>query len=276
MNSYLIAARFLSSRDDLPVPPVDHPVDPTGQLIMTIGTGLAAVAFWALACLIARRQRTVVPILIMLSGLCCLGLELVYDNNFRVWFYDSPDTWVVYHAYGVAHPWWLVLTYTWCYGGLGLLVWRKIQSGGNRSDVYRLGGVFAAVYTAFEVIGINLGTYEYYGPSPFRLFNFPLWLSFSNMVVPMVMGVAVAWVCRSVTGSRTWAILVVGPASFAMMQFLLFPALVAINTAGVPTPVLYGAVIVALGFGTVTLRLIMSTIPVQRNASLEAPELALR
>jgi hypothetical protein len=259
-----------------PSPPVEHVLNTGGQLTMTIGTSIVAVGFYVFAVRMARRERSPWPVIVMLGSALCMLLEPVYDANFHVWFYDRGEIWGLYSAYGMTQPIWVPITYLWVYGGLALLVCRHLIRGGSRRDMGRLIVVVFTVFSLFELIGINLDTYEYYGPHPFRVMGFPLWLSVMNTTVSITAGVAVYRLLPVVRGAERWLLLVVVPASFAMMEFLAFPALVVINTDDPPMWLVYAAVLLAVAISCAAQRLVLKAVPEHRRAPADPAELTER
>ena len=249
------------------MPPVGHELNVAGQVGMTIGTSIVAIGFYVFAVRLARRERSIWPIAVMLSSALRMLLEPIYDANFHVWFYDVGRIWGLYSSYGMTQPIWVPITYLWVYGGLALLICRHLIAGGSRRDMGRLTLVLFSVFTAFELIGINLGTYEYYGPHPFRVMGFPVWLSVMNTTVSVVAGVAVFRLLPVLRGAETWALLVVVPASFAMMEFTAFPALVVINADGPPMWLVYASSVVAMAVCYLTQRLVLKAVPEERRAA---------
>jgi hypothetical protein len=231
----------------VPVPPVDQTLGTTGQAVLTVVTAVVAVVALSLIVRMARRERTVWPIVIGVGGILCLGLEPIYDNLFNIWFYDAGDIWKAYTSYGMVQPVWVPITYVWCYGSLAIYAARRVDRGLTRAGAWRLAGVFMVVYTIFEFVGINLGVYEYYGPHPFRVFNFPVWVSVSNGSIGMIAGILIARLRPLLAGRQIWALVPVVPAVFAMVSFGgSFPALVAMNAPDAPTAVIWLAAIASM------------------------------
>ena len=256
----------------LPQPPVDQPLDPTGQTVLTIATSVVALGFVLFTVRLCRQRRTWAPALLMASGVLCLVLEPVYDDQFHIWFHDRGQMWGTYSAYGMTQPVWVPITYAWCYGGLALLVWRRLVTGMTRSGLLRMTGMLLAIFTVFELVGINLGVYTYFGDHPFRLFGLPIWVEIPNTVLTVVAAVAFARLEPVLRGFGRAALLAVVPAAFAMLSFgAAFPTLVVISEAGRPTALVYAATMISLALSVAMLHLAVQAVP----TSAPTPDRAL-
>lgn len=255
----------------VPVPPVDQALDTTGQAVLTVVTALAAVVALTLIVRMAHRERTVWPIVTAFSGILCLGLEPLYDRLFNIWFYDAGDVWKAYTTYGMAQPVWVPITYLWCYGSLAVYAARRVDRGLTRRDALRLTGIFLAVYTAFEFVGINLGVYGYFGPHPFRVLDFPVWLSVANASIGLIAGIAIARLRPRLDGRQIWALLPVVPAVFAMVSFGgAFPALVAMNMPDAPAALVWAAAVASMALECSMLHLAALLLPAETRATRRA------
>ncbi|HTK65807.1 MAG TPA: hypothetical protein VL595_25720 [Pseudonocardia sp.] len=252
-----------------PIPPVDQPLDLTGQTVLTAATSVVALGFALFTLRLCLRRRTWAPALLLASGVLCLVLEPVYDDQFHIWFHDRGQMWGTYSAYGMTQPVWVPITYAWCYGGLALLVWRRLMDGMTRAGLLRMTGMLWAIFTVFELVGINLGVYTYFGDHPLRLFGLPIWVEIPNTVLTVVAAVAFARLEPLLHGIGRASLLAVVPAAFAMLSFgAAFPTLVVISEVGRPTALVYGATIVSLALAVAMLHLAVQAVP----ADAPAPE----
>jgi hypothetical protein len=246
----------------IPSPPVDLPLNGTGQWVLTLVTTGAAVVFVLLTVRECRRRGSAAPGLLLGSGALCLFLEPVYDDQFHIWFHDQGHMWRTYTAYGMPQPVCVPITYAWCYGGLALLVWRRLADGGGRAEVLRTAGGLLAVFTGFELIGINLGVYTYYGAHPLRLLGLPLWVEVPNTVVTVVAGVAFARLEPLIGGLGRLSLLAVVPSAFAMVSFgATFPTLVTISRADPPPALVYLATAASFALAAAMLHLALQAVP---------------
>jgi hypothetical protein len=214
----------------MPIPPVDVPVNQTGQWIMTIAVIVALLAAAIAAVRVSRRLRSWAPTTMLAGSLLAGFIEPIYCSTMHLWYY-RPGQWTMYSAMGISQPVWSWLSYGAFYGGLTLLVWWRIEQGASRASITKLGAVLIGIGIATEIACIRLGTYEYYGPHPFRVLSFPVWISVANAVIGIVAGVAAARLRPLLSGPQTWAYIALVPATMTAIQFGTgFLALDVINT----------------------------------------------
>lgn len=252
----------------IPAPPVDLPLNTTGQTVLTVLTSVVAIGFLGFTAAQCRRLRSGMPALITASGFVCFLLEPIYDDQFHIWFHDRGARWGLYQAYGMDQPVWVPITYLWCYGGLALLVWRRSRAGATREQVLRLAGTLLAVFLAFELIGINLGVYTYYGPQAFRVLGLPIWIEVPNTVLCVVAGVAFARLEPLTSGIGRLSSIAVVPAAFAMLSFgASFPALLTMSRTDASTPLVYVAAVVSVALALAVLHLALLAVPARPAAA---------
>lgn len=224
-----------------PYPQVTQPVNTTGQLIMAIGTTAVMLAAVAWTIRLARRQRAVWPVVILVSGLFASLLEAIYDNAFNLWFYTGPEVFGGYDGFGIHVPWWVSVTYVWVYGAQAVWLATRIDGGATRRDILRYAALLWWVFTGFELVGTNLGTYGYFGAHPYRVTGFPVWVSVANTAIVVVAAVAITRMRPMLPGARAWAMIVLVPGAFALGTFTpSFPTLEIISHPE-PDPVLLWA-----------------------------------
>lgn len=209
-----------------PYAPVTVPVNTTGQLIMAVGTTLVMVLAVAWTLRLAARERTVWPVVILVSAGFCSLFEAIYDNAFNLWFYTGPEVYAGYDGFGIHVPWWVPVTYVWVYGAQAVWLATRIDAGATRRDIGRYSALLWCVFTGFEMVGTNLGTYGYFGEHPYRLAGFPIWVSVANTAIVVVAAVLITRLRPLLPGPRAWAMIVLVPAAFALGTFTAsFPTL---------------------------------------------------
>jgi hypothetical protein len=246
-----------------PLPPIHQAVDTGGQWIMAVGTCLVLVAAVILTVRLARRLGSVWPIVILASAGLASLCEPLYDNAFNLWFYDGPKTWALYRAFGGnPQPFWVPVTYVWVYGAQALWVWNRLSRGASRQDITKLIVTLWAVFTGFELVGINLGTYTYYGQHPFRLADFPVWLSLANVAIVVLVGIAVWKLQPLLSGLRQASLLVVVPAMFCLVSFgTSFPTLVVISHTNSSPALMWAAGAFSMLLGVMIISLATLAVP---------------
>jgi hypothetical protein len=251
----------------MPIPPVNTPVNPTGQWIMTLAV-IVALLFVAVAAVrMSRRLQTPAPAILLAGSLLAGFIEPMYCLTMHLWYYRVGQ-WGMYSAMDVTQPVWSWLSYGAFYGGLALLVWWKVEHGATRTSIARLGGVLLLVGIATELLCINLGTYEYYGQHPFRIGSFPVWIAVANAVVGIVAGVVAARLRPLLPGAQAWAYLALIPVSMTAIQFGTgFLALDVINTPDPPIWLLYLSAIASMALAATVAFVALKLVPKHQPAA---------
>jgi hypothetical protein len=259
----------------MPTPPFDTAVNPTGQLVMTILTvsALIGVAYGGVR--MARSKGTPAP-LIMLAGSLLAGcIEPMYCAAFHLWYYRVGQ-WSIYTVLGQTQPIWSWISYCPFYGGLTLLVWNQLDKGATRREIARIGAVLIVVGIVTEIVCIAAGTYEYYGPHPFRIASFPVWIAVANAVVGVVSGILAARLRPLLPGRQAWAYLALVPVTMTMVQFGTgFLALDVINTPNPPSWLMYLAAIASMGLSGAVAWTALRLVPARRPAGADPTVRAL-
>jgi len=234
----------------MPIPPVDAPVNPLGQWIMTICVIVALLATALAALRMSRRLQTWGPAVLLAGSLLAGFIEPMYCLTMHLWYYRVGQ-WSLYSSMNVSQPVWSWLSYGAFYGGLSLLVWWRVEQGATRAAIARLAGALILVGIVTEILCIKLGTYEYYGPHPFRVASFPVWIAVANAVIGIVAGIAAARLRRLLPGAQSLAYIALVPACMTMVQFGTgFLTLDVINSPNPPTWLLYVSAIVSMGLAS--------------------------
>jgi hypothetical protein len=251
-----------------PYPPVIQPVNTTGQLIMAVGTTVVMLLAVAWTLRLAARRKQVWPVVIVVSAGFCSLMEAIYDNAFNLWFYTGPDVFPGYDGFGIHVAWWVSVTYVWVYGVQAVWLATRIDAGASRRDIGRYSALLWCVFTAFEMVGTNLGTYGYFGEHPYRVAGFPIWVSVANTAIVVVAAALITRLRPLLPGARAWAMIVLVPAAFALGTFTSsFPTLEIISHPD-PNPLLmWVSATVSMVLGAVVCYLACLPLPAERTTS---------
>src|SRR5437763_1740307 len=91
----------------IPNPPLDMRTPATTDAIFSTVSVLLAVAAVAYALVLWKRERTVIPALIVLGGGCAALIEPIVDVNGGCWW-PRHGGWVAFHLFGTPVPIWAV------------------------------------------------------------------------------------------------------------------------------------------------------------------------
>ncbi|KAH0427496.1 cytochrome p450 [Colletotrichum camelliae] len=114
--------------------------------------------------------------------------EPIYDNALMLYFY-GPGQWTAFTSMGVPQPVWVYSGYT-LYGTVSVFLNRQIASGITRPLFFRYAVIELASSCLFEIVVINGGVYEYWGPHVLRIFKYLIVIGILETVQVMFYSVA--------------------------------------------------------------------------------------
>jgi hypothetical protein len=191
------------------------------------------------------RERTPFYVLVVLAvALGGIG-EPLYDEATMLYFY-SPGIWSLFTAFDIPQPIWVYSGYVTLYATVAVALIRKIKHGISRLEVWKWAGLELLTSCAFEMIAINGGAYENWGPHVFRILHYPLCIGILEAAQVICFSVAAAHLQFSASGWKPLlGIFVLFPATFTMANFGAgAPMIIALHSAN-PSPaiVTFGSIV---------------------------------
>ncbi|RAV01571.1 hypothetical protein [Mycolicibacter senuensis] len=210
-----------------PSPPYDLPLNTTMQAVATfvLWGGTALLSIYAVS--MARRERTIFPVVLVLAVAVGSLIEPMYDITYHLLWLDAGQQWTLFTSFGLPQPVWVMPAYVMVFGMPALLMYRSLAKAVTLVQVFKFAGLTALTTTMFETTAINLGLYVYYGESPWRLFNYPLFIGFMEGV--QITGFAVLAALLSVYATKQ---------AHCLALFAIFPCNFAFETLGAGFPTL--------------------------------------
>lgn len=205
----------------MPGPPVDRELNLLMQDILTFGSWGLALVLLAVAVRMSVRERTpFYALLVVATGVAAFA-EPLYDEGMVLYFYSTDGMFTHFTAFDIPQPIWTHSGYIVLYATAALWVAYKIQRGGlTRASLFAFAGLELAMSCTFEIIGINGGAYEYWGPHTLRIFDYPLVIGVLEAAQATCFGVAAALLRQRVS---SWVgllgLFVVFPCTFFMVNF---------------------------------------------------------
>ena len=157
-----------------PVPPPGMPMPQEWQLYLTIVFGIFAAISWGYAIWLARRNRDIVPILVMLGGGIAVLAEAPVDILGMCYWADIGQ-WTIYETFGRKIPVITLFAYTTFYGGVVVMTLNQFRNGISYGSLWKWFWIWTIMEFLWEPIPIHYGVWMYYGEQPFRVFDFPIW-----------------------------------------------------------------------------------------------------
>jgi hypothetical protein len=245
----------------LPDPYVlNHPVSAAGQTFMEIAVCAAVIAVLVAAVRVRRRWQTSMGFVLVLATLLASGVEVVFNTAGQFWYY-RPGADALFTTWGRSLPTWALGSYVPFYGGLGMIGWFLMERGAprRRMAIYAVSVWVFAIVTEVSLVGIHV--YQYFGPQPYEIARFPIWVSAANAGICTSVAVGAPLLARSLRGPAQWLMVAAGPS--LVSAFLIgttFPAVLALHSDHPSTGLLYlagaASTLLAAGVCALVLRLV--------------------
>jgi hypothetical protein len=248
-----------------PLHVVHHHLNLAGQNVLTYGSWILTVALLVVAVLLGRKERgTPFYVLLVLSSMVAAFAEPLYDVGFALYFYSTHGMQTTFTAFGIPQPIWAYSGYAVLYAAPAIYINRKIQQGQlTRGGLLPVAGVIFGMSCAFEMIGINVGTYTYWGPHVLRIFKYPLVIGALETAQVVCFAVAAAELRRrSRSALDLLALFVVFPCTFFLANFGAGAAvIIGIHVKDTSTLLVTLTTLLSIGCAAVLIRLASSFLP---------------
>jgi hypothetical protein len=221
-----------------------------------------------------RRERTPFYILVVLATMVGAFAESLYDEAFSLYFYSTHGMQSFYTAFEVPQPVWTHSGYAVLYALPAVLITFKIRNGRfTPNALYMWAGVELAMSCVFEVTGINIGTYTYWGPFVLRVFHYPLVIGVLETAQTICFAVAASQLRQRTTSP--WGLLglfVVFPVAFFGANFGAGSAvIIAIHASPVTHLAVYLCTLLSMVFAITIVCFAAALLPSPTAAGRAAP-----
>lgn len=158
----------------MPTAPYDHPLNLVMQDVMNyVSYGLTfllllyTLKLW-------RRESTPFYTLLLLAVFFGAFCEPIYDMGMMLLFY-VPGIISHFSAFNIPQPLWTHSGYAILYAFPAIMICQRIHQGTlTRTALFGFAGLELLMSCVFEILGINFGTYTYWGPHVLRVLNYPI------------------------------------------------------------------------------------------------------
>ena len=229
-------------------PPLGEPAHETATYLFTV---LMAVFFVGLAVwsgVVARRERSWLPLACLVGGLVSFAYEPLLDSVAHI-FYPVGSPLIAGTIYGSSIPWFVVMAYVFWVGAGTFLLARYFDRRPTGRAVLQAYLLACCVEPLFEYPAVLSKALLYYGDQPFKLFDYPLYWPFGNSGSVFVAGYVLHLARPYLKGLRGFVVAALVPALgfFAVNGAGSWPVWLAINS-DTPMAVIWlaGAAAIAL------------------------------
>jgi hypothetical protein len=258
----------------MPTTPIDvvhHHLNFAGQNVLSYGSWVLTAALLVVAIRLGRKENGS-PFygLLILAAMVAAFAEPLYDVAFSLYFYSTKGMHHTITAFGVPQPVWAYSGYAVLYAAPAIYINRKLQQGKlDRAGLVPVAGVILLMSCAFEMIGINVGTYTYWGPHVLRIFKYPLVIGVLETAQVVCFSVAAAELRkRSRSPLNLLALLAIFPVTFFGANFGAGSAvIIGIHLGNPSTAIVTVLTLVSIGCAGLLIRLAASFLPAAQPAA---------
>jgi hypothetical protein len=249
----------------MPTAPIHHHLNLAGQDVLTYGSWGLTVVLLVVAIHLGRKEGgTPFYLLMVLAAMVAALAEPLYDAGFSLYFYSTHGMQRTFTAFGVPQPVWAYSGYAVLYAAPAIYICRKIQQGTlTRNGLLAVAGVEFLMSCAFEMIGINAGTYTYWGPHVFRIFKYPVVIGVLETAQVVCFAVAASQLRRRVNKTTgLLALFAIFPVTFFAANFGAGAAvIIGIHAQNTTRLIVTLTTLVSIGCAAVLIRLAASFVP---------------
>jgi hypothetical protein len=238
----------------MPVPPYDHHLNLAMQTVATIVLWGGTLALLAYCVRLGRRERSVFPVVLVLSVAVGSIIEPLYDIAYHLLWY-TPGQWTLFTAFQLPQPIWVMPAYVMVFGLPAVLLYRRLAAGADLTFIFKVGGLLVLTTAFFETTANNVDLYGYYGMAPMRLLKYPLWIAVMEAAQITGFAVLAAVLKRRATRPLHYlALFAIFPANFAFdVLGAGFPTIIAMNTPHPSTVILWLTSFASIGLAATSL-----------------------
>jgi hypothetical protein len=202
-SSVLAASWAQASLNQIPQPPAHMPA-PHGPIVFY------AIFNWLLTALVvvllvreAWRTRSAFPLAFLAGGALAGFVEPIFDGNIHVWFAQPPGDTPGWRFYNVPYPWYVIPGNA-VLGGPVYWMYYKFRHGISAGGLWTFFIAWWLADVFQEIPGTTMGAYAYYGPQPFVVAGYPVWIGMlAGLGIPLA-GYAAFALRDVVSGARLW------------------------------------------------------------------------
>ncbi|GAB3377717.1 hypothetical protein NCG89_13965 [Spongiibacter taiwanensis] len=242
------------------LPPEGTVMPATAQLVTTVVYGLAGLVFVAYAIVLAKRERSALPLLLLFGSMTTLYLEPIVDVLGNA-MHPVEGQYNVLTTNGHPVPLAVLVGYIWYFAALPLMCYSMMkQRTLNQAFVWKS---FAAVVLSaalVEQIPLHFGVWIYYGEQPFKIGYIPAWWCFANTAAVLVPFLLIYGLMPKLTGLRSLLVPAIMPCGafmgHAASGWPMYNAL-GIDTVNAPDGLLPLASVASIAFSIMIVWVVM-------------------
>jgi hypothetical protein len=263
----------------MPTAPIHHHLNLAGQDVLTYGSWGLTVVLVLVAIQLGRKEGgTPFYLLLVLAAMVAALAEPLYDVGFSLYFYSTHGMQRSFTAFGIPQPIWAYSGYAVLYAAPAVYICRRIRNGTlTRNGLFAVAGVELLMSCAFEMIGINAGTFTYWGPHVFRIFDYPIVIGILETAQVVCFAVAAAQLRARITSTvGMLALFAIFPVTFFGANFGAGAAvIIGIHAQNTTRLIVTITTLVSIACAAALIRLAASFLPAGAEQAETEPALSI-
>jgi hypothetical protein len=188
-----------------PAPPSNVVMPATAQHVFLVVMSAMAVAAVGFSIRESRRRGDIVPLYLLAGAAVAIFYEPLGDFLVLALYPIRHQTgWI--QMFGHKVPLFIEILYFWYFCPFVLLFMRMAQRGFTARSWWALWGGALAFASGFEVLGLHLKTWLYYGHQPLVVLKLPLWIPFTYVSFLFAIGAGVYGIANHLGRRHHWLI----------------------------------------------------------------------
>jgi hypothetical protein len=255
---------MLTTMNNAPPDVLSHHLNHAGQNVLTIASWVIAAAVLVLAIHLSRRAKHPIFVAMLVASGVAAMAEPLYDVMFSLYFYAGHGMQKTYTVFDIPQPVWAYSGYAILYGLPSMFIVKQIGEGKmTPARLWIWAGVELLESCVFEIAGINLGTYTYWGPHAFRIFHYPVVIGVLESAQVMTFAIVCAHLRYRMTDKwQSLATLAIFPVTMLGANFGLgWATIVAIHANDANAWWIRAATLVSIATAALWVRMLTAMIP---------------
>jgi hypothetical protein len=247
-----------------PISVVNHHLNLTGQNVLTFASWGIAVIVLIVAYRLGRKERSQFYLGMVLAAMVGALAEPLYDVMMSLYFYSGPKMQTSYTVFNVPQPVWAYSGYAILYALPAMFIVKQAREGTlTARRLWLWAGVELLESCAFEITGINIGTYTYWGAHTFRIAHYPLIIGVLEAAQVMTFAIAAANLRHRMTAPwQTLGLFVIFPLTMLGVNAGAGSAeIIAIHAQGTTIWIIRLCTLVSIAMAVGVVRLVIGMIP---------------
>jgi hypothetical protein len=253
---------------------IHHHLNLTGQNVLTFASWGITLIVLVVAFRLGRKERSTFYLAMVVAAMVGALAEPLYDVMMSLYFYSGPKMQTSYTVFNIPQPVWAYSGYAILYALPAMFVVKEIREGKMAPQrLWMWAGIELLESCAFEITGINMGTYTYWGAHTFRIAHYPIIIGILEAAQVMSFAICAANLRYRMTASwQTLGLFAIFPLTMLGVNFGAGSAeIIAIHAQGTKVWIIRLCTLASIAMAAAVVRLMIAMIPPAGTKAVSSP-----